>query len=172
MRVAVELVHSVQTAEHETEERFPGQVLLFLALLQQLAPRHAVHQLGGENPTGAEGGEHLRDVDEGMTAVVVGEQHLVGRLAGVIQFLADAFFHLVHQIARVETAEALLQQEAQQVGVAQIGVDRFVDARILHLDRDGALLAGRRIEDDRAMHLADRRRGDRNGVPLDEEFAR
>ena len=64
-----------------------------------------------------------------------------------------------------------LQQRAEQVGVGEVGLDRLADARVLHLDGDGPLDAGRRVDDDGAVDLADRRRGDRLGIPLDEQLA-
>ncbi len=48
----------------------------------------------------------------------------------------------------------------EQAGVGEVGLDRFVDARVLHLHRDGPSVLR-----DRAMHLADRRRRERDRIP-------
>ena len=53
-----------------------------------------------------------------------------------------------------------LEHPAQQGDVAQVGLDRLGDARVLHLHRDRAAVVG-----DRAVHLPDRRGGDGFGVP-------
>ena len=46
------------------------------------------------------------------------------------------------------------------------------DAGVLHLDGDGPLPAGLRIVDHGAMDLADRRRGDRHRIPVQEDLVR
>ena len=54
--------------------------------------------------------------------------------------------------------------------LAQVGLDGVADAGVLHLDGDGPLVAGVGVDDDGPVDLADRRRGDRLRVPLDEQL--
>ena len=105
-----------------------------------------------------------------MVAVEVGEALLVGALDPVVELLGDAFFDLGDHLGRVEAVEAGGQQGAEQVGVAQVGRDRLADAGVLDLHRDCAFAAVGRVAPDGAVDLADRRRGDRLGIPLDEQL--
>ena len=104
-----------------------------------------------------------------MVPVVVGEQLLVGRFELVVDFVGESDLDLVDHLRRVEPAEALLEERAEHVGVAQVGRDRLADARVLHLDGDGAF-GTVAIAHDRPMDLADRRGRDRLVVELDEQL--
>ena len=105
-----------------------------------------------------------------MTAVVIGERHLVHRFEAVVQFAGDALFHLGDHVVGVQPAEALAQDGTEQIGIAQVGSDGIAHAGILHLHRDGTLAARRWIDDNGAMHLADAGRRQRLRIPLDEQF--
>ena len=63
----------------------------------------------------------------------------------------------------------LLQRErreeaVEQLGVVEVALDRLVDARVLHLHRDDPA-----VGQDGPVHLPDRRRGDRDRVPVEEQ---
>ena len=105
-----------------------------------------------------------------MAAVEVGEQLLVASFQPVVELLRQAFLDLGNHVVGVEAAEALLQQHAQQVGIAQIGCHCLGDAGVLHLHRHRTLLAGGRVEHDCAVHLADAGCGDRLRIPLHEQL--
>ena len=171
MGVAVELVHPVQRAEHEAEQALAGEVALVLVPGEQLLPRRAGDQLGRQHPRRRQLGQHVGDVDERVVAVVVGEVLLVLRLPPVVELLDQTLLDLGHHLVGIETAEALTQDRAEQVGGAQVALDGLADAGVLHLDGDGSLDAVR-VDDDGAVHLPDARRGDRQRVPLDEQAIR
>ena len=105
--------------------------------------------------------------DGGMAVEVGGELPLVVRLAQVVELLADPLAQLVDELGHVLARHGHPQQRAEQPHVAEVGRDRLGDARVLHLDRDGAPVAG-----DGAVHLADRGGGDRQRVPLAEDRLR
>ena len=64
---------------------------------------------------------------------------------------------------RVEPGRQRLRQPDQHAGVAQVGLERLGDPRVLDLDRDLAA-----VEQRRAVHLADRGRGERLVLELGE----
>ena len=105
-----------------------------------------------------------------MAAVEVDEALLVVALLAVVELLAEPLLDLGDELGGVERAERLAQEHADQVGVLQVGGDRLGDARVLHLDGDRPFAAGVRVADHGPMDLADRRRGDRLGIPLEEEL--
>ncbi len=74
-----------------------------------------------------------------MIAVVVGEHLLMSRLEFVVGLLGDAQLDLVDHLRRIQAAEPLAQDRAEQVGVAQVSDDRVGDPRVLHLDRNRPL---------------------------------
>ncbi len=157
MRVAVEGVHLVQAPEHEPVDRLPGQVALGLRPAGQLREPRAVREVAGHQAPGGKLLDDLRDVNRGVTPVVVGEQLLIAGLGPVVQLLGDAFPQLGQQRVDVLARRGDLEHPAQQRDVAQVGLDGLGDARVLHLHRDGAAVMG-----DRAVHLADR--GGRDGL--------
>ena len=66
----------------------------------------------------AEGRQHVGYMDEGVATIEVCEQLLVASLQPVVQLLGEAFLDLCDHVVGVEPAEALLQRDSQQVGVA------------------------------------------------------
>ncbi len=139
MRIAVERPESVERSEHEAEDDLADPVPGLLARGRASPTNDARGQLGGEHASRRVAVEHRRDPDERVIAVVVGEQLLVGRLELVVDFVGEADLDLVDHLRRVEPAEALLEQRAEHVGVAQVGRDRLADAGVLHLDGDRPL---------------------------------
>ena len=167
MRIAVERLQPVQAAEHEADDRLAGEVSLGLAPRLELAEPRAGRELGGEDPAGRQLVDHVGHVDERVAAVVVGEHPLVGGLDAVVELLADALPDLLDERRDVEVLVEQAGGGHGRVEAVEVGADRLVDARVLHLDRDGppVLRHG-------AVHLADRRRRDRHRVPLGEQLSR
>ena len=102
-----------------------------------------------------------------MAVEVGGERALVLRLAQVVQLLADPLAQLLDEGVHVLARGGDPQQAAQQPDVAQVGGDRLGDARVLHLDRDGAAVVG-----DGAVHLPDGGGRDGPRVPGVEDLIR
>ena len=168
--VAIERMHAVEAAEHKTEEDLADAVLLVLRPRQHLVPRAAVHQFARDHVSAAEGVQHVGHVDERVPAIEVGEQLLVASLQPVVQLFCQAFLDLCNHVVGVEATEALLQHDAQQVGVAEVGCHGFAHAGVLHLHCYCTFLPGRRVDDDGAMHLADAGGSDGLRIPLDEQL--
>ncbi len=78
----------------------------------------AVREFGREDACGGVRMDDLRDADERMVPVVVGEALLIVGLEDVVDFVGDADLDLVDHLRRVEPTEALLQEGAEHVGVA------------------------------------------------------
>ncbi len=163
--VAVEGPQAVEAAEGEAVEGLGGQVLLVLGPGEQLVPAHAVGELGGEHPAGREVGHHRGHVDRGMAVVGLGEHLLVAGLGAVVELLDQALAQLGHERLGVEAREQLAEPAEEQAGVVEVGGDGLGDPRVLHLHRHGPAVVG-----DGPVDLADRRRGDRHGVPLGEDL--
>ena len=89
---------------------------------------------------------------------------LVLRLQLVVQLLGDPLAQLGGQRLHIEAGREPLDQREQQHRVAQIGLDRLRDPRVL--DLDDHLVA---VERRRAVHLADRRGRERVLVELGED---
>jgi hypothetical protein len=166
--VSVEGVEAVQAPEHEPEDRLRRQVLLGLAPREQLVPVRAGREVRGQHPTCRQRRDDGRDVDEGVPVVEVGEGLLVPGLDPVVELLADAGLDLGHHRAGVESLEQLAHQRPEHVGVGQVRPDGVGHAGVLDLDRDRAFGAAVRIPPERAVDLADRRRGDGLRIPLEE----
>ena len=81
----------------------------------------------------------------------------------VVELLADAVAQLGEDRLGVQAGRQALDERQQDRGVAQVGLDRLRDARVLDLDRHVAA-----VVQPRAVDLADRRRGDRRGGELRE----
>jgi len=160
VRVAVERVRPVQAAEHEAVDRLGGQVALGLRPGDELGEPRAVGQVAGHHPPGGQPGHDPGHADRGVPRVIPGEHLLVRRLTAVVELLGDALPELGQERVDVLHRRGDLEHPAQQRHVAQVGLDGLGDARILHLDRDGAAVMG-----DRAVHLADRGGRDRFRVP-------
>ena len=160
VRVAVERVRPVQAAEHEAVDRLGGQVALGLRPGEKLGEPRAVGQITGHHPAGAELGHDTGHADSGMAGVVAREHLLVAGLPAVVEFLGDPFPQLGQQRVDVLHRRGDLEHPAQQRDVAQVGLDRLGDARVLHLHRDGPAVPG-----DRPVHLPDRGGRDGLGIP-------
>ncbi len=104
---------------------------------------------------------------ERVAAVGARDGALVLRLELVVELLGDPLAQLGVDRLDVEAGREPLDQRQQQREVAQVGVDRLGDARVLDLDRDGPALARHR-----AVHLADRRGGERLLLELGEDRRR
>ena len=101
-------------------------------------------------------GVDRRHEDERVVAVGARDRAVVLRLDLVVELLGDALAQLAVERLDVEPRREPLDQRQQQREVAQVGLDRLGDARVLDLDRD--LVA---VERDRAVDLADRGGGER-----------
>ena len=170
MGVAVEAVHAVQAAEHETEQALAGEVALVLRPSEHLLPCRATDQVAGQHPRGRMRCQHVGHMDERMAAIEVGERLLVVGLERVVQLVDQTLPDLGNHVVGIKPAESLLQQRAEQAGVAEVGFDRLANTGILHLHRDGTFQPCLGIDDNSAVDLADARRGNRNGIPLDEHL--
>ena len=98
----------------------------------------------------------LRDAHERVVAERAVHAALVLRLDLVVELVGDALAQLGEQRLGVHPRRHPLEQRHEQLHVAQVGLDRLGDARVLDLDRDVVALVRRR-----AVDLADRRGGDR-----------
>ena len=126
--------------------------------LQPLEREHARARVRPVDPRHV----HVRLVRE-----VVVEGLRVSPLEAVVELLADLLRELVDQPARIDEVErmhALLHEPRRLIEQREIGLDLPRRAGALHLHRD--LFAVRKR---RAVHLADRRRGDRLAVEREEE---
>ena len=85
----------------------------------------------------------------------------------VVELLGEPLAQLVDERSRIEPGEHHAEHAEQEIGVHEVGADRLVDTRVLHLHRD----RDARVRH-RAVHLADRRGGDRLGIPLREHARR
>ena len=57
-------------------------------------------------------------------------------LVAVVELLGEALAQLVDERSGVETGKHHAEHAEEQVGVHEVGADRVVDARVLHLHRD------------------------------------
>ena len=169
--IAVERSHAVQAAEHEPEDDLAGAVAVGLWAPQQFSPPETFGQLGGEDASGAELGNDLGNPDERMIAVVVGERLLIAGFAFVVDLFGDTQLDLIDHLGWIESAEALAENGAEQVGILQIGHDRFADTRVLNLDCNSAFDARHGIAQQRSVDLSDRRRCDRIRIELGEDVS-
>ena len=78
------------------------------------------------------------------------------RLGQVVRLLVQLALRLGHQTGDLDLEGEQVEQPQQDGDVVDVAVDRARHARVLHLDREVAAVRGAR-----AVHLADRRRGDR-----------
>ena len=106
-------------------------------------------------------------VNERMIGVVLGEHALIRRFEFVVELFDEAGSQLFDERLRVEAREHQRDRAEQEVGVVQVGADRVVDAGVLHLHRDFEATARHR-----PVHLPDRRRRERDRIPLPRRRAR
>ena len=111
--------------------------------------------------------DHVGNVDERMVGVPVGEQALIVGFDAVVELLDEPRAQLFDQRPGFEAREHQPERAEHDVGVDEIGADRFVDTGVLHLDRD----VQARVRH-RAVHLPDRRRRDRRRDPTARTRAR
>ena len=78
----------------------------------------------------------LGHVRERVPAVGARDRALVLRLELVVELLRDPLAQLGVDRLDVEAGREPLDERQQQREVAQVGVDRLGDARVLDLDRD------------------------------------
>jgi hypothetical protein len=162
MRVGVEHVQAPIGAPDEAVDRLAPLVPEPLSRGERIAPRQAPHSLLRQHTIGAQLTDDLRDVDERMSAVVLGELGLIGCLESIVELLGYANAYLTSHASNVkahfqrrQTADDQAQKCRKQLGVLQVGADRVGHPRILDLDRHFAAVAepGR-------VDLADRSRGE------------
>ena len=144
-------------------------IALGLRAFEQLGPAEPVDELRREHPLGAVAVNDLGHANEGMPGVVLVKLALVAGFEFVVDLFGQANLDLVDHLGRVESAERLFEDDAEHVGILQVGRDCFVDARVLHLHGDGPFGPGRGIRDDRPVHLADRCSCNGLDVELDEQ---
>ena len=140
-------------------ERPGGEVeigeLLAVELLERQHPRPRVAPVDARDP-------HVRVAGE-----VAVEDLGVAPLQPVVELLADRAGELVDELLgvdEVERADTLLRQPGGLEEQRQVGLDLPRRVRALHLDDDAAA-----VRQDGAVHLADRRGGERLLVELEEE---
>ena len=143
-------------AEHDLREAVAG---LLVERLDDLEAR-AAQQVRHEHAAARELGVDLGDVRERVPAMGARDRAVVLRLELVVELLGDPLAQLGVDRLHVQAGRQPLDDRQQHREVAQVGVDRLGDARVLHLHRDLTPLAR-----DRAVDLADRCRGE--GVVLE-----
>ncbi len=132
----------------------------------EIGDLRAAQELEREDPRGRVLADHARYDDPLVAREVPMERLGVPRLVTVVELEADRARELVDELLRIHELERLhplLQETRSLVQEAEIGFDLITGRRPLHLY--GNLLP---VRQDRAMHLADRRRGDRGEVELEE----
>jgi hypothetical protein len=111
---------------------------------------------------------HARHADVRVAGEVAVEGVGVAPLQPVVELLPDLARELVHQLPgvdEVERADAFPGQPGGLVEQREVGLDLARRVGTLHLDDDAAPVGQRR-----PVHLADRRRGDRTLLELQEEL--
>ncbi len=129
--------------------------------------RRPRHELGDEHAAAAELRVDGRDEDERVAAPAALHRAVVLGLDLVVELVADPVAQLAGERLDVQAGREALDQREQHLHVAQVGLDRLGDARVLDLDRDLAAVLGRR-----AVDLADRGRRERLGLELGEGLRR
>ena len=156
MGVAGELAVAVQAAEEEAKHDLPDAVALLLRVALELLEAHALHELAHEHALARELGDHVGDLDEGVTVEDPRQRALVLGLELVVELLADPLADLRRDRAHVELGGHPLEQTHDHVEVLQVRPHRRRDPGILDLHRDLAPVLAQPC----AVHLADRGRRD------------
>ena len=136
MRVARDAAHVVHEPEVEAEDDLAEAVARRLVARLDLLEARALEQVGDEHAAAGELGVDLGHVRERVAAVGARDRALVLRLELVVELLGDPLAQLGVERLDVEAGREPLDERQQQREVAQVGVDRLGDARVLHLDRD------------------------------------
>ena len=102
VRVGVEQAEAFVGAVDEAPDRLRPLVAQLLPGGEGIAPGPAPHELLGQHATGAQLTDHIWNVDERMSAVVLGKLGLVGRLEAVVELLGDARADLTRRAAQVK----------------------------------------------------------------------
>ena len=102
VRIGVEQAEAVVGAVNETVDGLPPAVAQLLLGGEGVAPGFALNELLGQHTTTAQLADHLRDVDERVPAVELGELGLVGSLEPVVELLGDAYADLLRCAPKVE----------------------------------------------------------------------
>ena len=165
MGVGVEVLKVEHRAEAAAEDDLAEAAALLLRQLLDPLEVHPRHQLGDEDPPPREPGDHFRHVDEGVVAVGAGEGALVLGLVLVVELLHDPLAQLLGDRLGVEAGGDRLGQAHDRAGVAQVGVERLGDPRVLDLHRDRAA-----VEQLGPVDLADRGGGEGLVLDLGEEL--
>ena len=121
---------------------------------------HAVEVLERQHARARVRPVDLRHRDVRMTGEVLVEAVGVPRFEPVVELLPDRARELVDDLVRVdevERANALLRELRRLVHQREVGLDLPRRVRPLHLDDDAPAVRQRR-----AVHLPDRRRGERH----------
>jgi hypothetical protein len=141
-----------EQAPEEAVDDLAEAVALGLGALLDRGEPLALDELGDEHPPRRQRRVDLGDAGVGMAAEDACDAALVLRLDLVVELLADAVAQLTAERLDVEARREALHEREEHVHVAQVGVDRLRDARVLDLHRHVAALvrAG-------AVDLADRR---------------
>ena len=164
MRVAARAPRVLERAEEEAEDDLAEAVALGLVELLDLLEAAAVEHLGHEHAAPRAAGVDGRDEDERVVAPGARHRAMVLGLDLVVELVADPFAQLLRERLDVQAGGEPLDQRQQHLQVAQVGLDRLGDARVLDLDRDPLALGGRR-----AVDLADRGGGERVVLEVVEE---
>ena len=166
MRVAGGAAQVLERAEEEAEQDLAVAVAFGVGELLDRLELAALDVLGDEHAAAAQARVDRRDVDERVPAPGARHRAVVLGLDLVVELVADPLAQLLGQRLHVESRSEALDEREQQLRVAQVGLDRLGDARVLDLDRDGAAVGGRR-----AVDLADRGRRERFGLEVGERLA-
>ena len=163
--VGVEVLQVVDRAEAAAEDDLAEAAALLVRQLLDLLEVEPLDQLGDQHPAAREPRDHVRHVDEGVVAVGAREAALVLRLVLVVELLHHPLAQLLGDRLGVEAGGEGLGEADDRAGVAQVGVERLGDPRVLDLHRDLAA-----VEQLGAVDLADRGGGERLVLELGEEL--
>ncbi len=163
--VGVEVLEVEHRAEAAAEDDLAEAAALLVRQLLDLLEAHALDQLGDQDPPPREPGHHFRHVDEGVFAVGAGEGALVLGLVLVVELLHHPLADLLGDRLGVEAGGEGAGEADDRAGVAEVGVERLGDPRVLDLHRDLAA-----VEQLGAVDLADRGGGEGLGLELGEEL--